>query len=254
MAGWLNNLFDGSGSHTPDAIVETIKRRYFPELWFLVESWLSLAKARAVLDAGCGSGLVSEALAKSGWRVTCFDPDLASLIAVQKKFTAASLEGRFEQGAPEALPFNKDCFDAVVSMNLLEFCDDPIRAAIEMARVLRPGGRAVIATFNRLSPWGLGAVARAVRKDDRNRTCRPLGKRELVRALRAAQFEIDCIKERAHYLPSPWKIGKFKFPIAGCFVALVFKPVRSEFSGDGDTHTRLSRNPVAISKDAKKGR
>ena len=43
--------------------------------------------------------------------------------------------------AAERLPFVDDCFDAVLSLNVLEHVKDPFQAARELLRVLKPGGR-----------------------------------------------------------------------------------------------------------------
>lgn len=51
------------------------------------------------------------------------------------------------------LPFGDATFDAIYSMGTIEHFDDFDRAVAEMARVLRPGGRAIVGVPNRLDPF-----------------------------------------------------------------------------------------------------
>jgi SAM-dependent methyltransferase len=51
------------------------------------------------------------------------------------------------------LPFRADSFDAIYSMGTIEHFDETVRAVEEMARVLKPGGRAIIGVPNRHDPF-----------------------------------------------------------------------------------------------------
>src|SRR5690606_30971772 len=59
----------------------------------------------------------------------------------------------FALGAAEELPYPDDAFDLVLSHEVLEHVADDGLAAREIARVLRPGGRAIIFAPNRLYPF-----------------------------------------------------------------------------------------------------
>lgn len=59
----------------------------------------------------------------------------------------------FVAGRVEALPFPGGSFDLVTAMTVLCFVSDPARAVRELSRVLRPGGRLVIAELGRWSLW-----------------------------------------------------------------------------------------------------
>ena len=111
----------------------------------------------------------------------------------------------------------------MVSINSLEFVHNPAEALQEISRVLVPGGRAVIATFNKISPWGMTGVARLIRPEPDPSTPRFVSKADLTRLLKAAGLVVDGIKERACYLPSSSALGKLKLPLAGAFVAMVSK-------------------------------
>jgi SAM-dependent methyltransferase len=53
-----------------------------------------------------------------------------------------------------SLPFGDDSFDAIYSMGTIEHFDETERAVEEMARVLKPGGRAIVGVPNRHDPFG----------------------------------------------------------------------------------------------------
>ena len=51
------------------------------------------------------------------------------------------------------LPFRENTFDAIYSMGTIEHFDETERAVEEMARVLKPGGRAIVGVPNRYDPF-----------------------------------------------------------------------------------------------------
>jgi len=56
-------------------------------------------------------------------------------------------------GDVRILPFRDGSFDAIYSMGTIEHFDETERAVVEMARVLKPGGRAIIGVPNRYDPF-----------------------------------------------------------------------------------------------------
>ena len=56
-------------------------------------------------------------------------------------------------GLPQALPFDGECFDAVVLFHVLEFEKEPEAVLSEAGRVLKPEGRLIIAGINPWGPW-----------------------------------------------------------------------------------------------------
>jgi ubiquinone/menaquinone biosynthesis C-methylase UbiE len=102
-----------------------------------------------VLDVACGTGILTRTVAQrvgTGGSVVGLDMNEGMLAVATRK--APQIEWR--QGKAEALPFNADHFDAVVSQFGLMFFENRAVALQEMLRVLRPGGYLVIAVWDSL--------------------------------------------------------------------------------------------------------
>jgi 2-polyprenyl-3-methyl-5-hydroxy-6-metoxy-1,4-benzoquinol methylase len=115
-----------------------------------------------VLDAGMGGGRLVEALAARGWRVTGADVSEAMVELARRRVPEASLV----VSPVEKLPFEAGSFDAVTALGVLEFASDLDAALRELARVLRPGGRAVLSwpNFGGLyTAWRGGVLYRVAR-------------------------------------------------------------------------------------------
>jgi ubiquinone/menaquinone biosynthesis C-methylase UbiE len=65
------------------------------------------------------------------------------LAACRQRFAGRNI--RLFLGEAEALPFHDRTFDHVLSFGALNYFNDPLRALQEMARVVKPGGRVVVA-------------------------------------------------------------------------------------------------------------
>jgi 2-polyprenyl-3-methyl-5-hydroxy-6-metoxy-1,4-benzoquinol methylase len=209
-----------------ERVLASVRTLYFPEIWYILESFFLTAKERRVLEVGYGIGMVAEALAKSGWKIAVVDPSPPALADLRTRFETAGLPGAFESTEADTLPYPAHSFEFVVCINTLEFTSDPNGVVREIARVLKPGGKAVVATFNKRSPWGLSSVARAVRKDGAQRTARCMTKPEFARLFKNNRLHVVEIKDRAAYLPGTTRMSKLPLPLTGSFVALVVKPVR----------------------------
>lgn len=121
----------------------------------------SLAQARPgdrVLDLGCGTGALSEAMARvvaPGGSVLGIDPSEPMCRRARRRVQQA----RFEVMAAEALDLPDESIDVVVSALAIHHIDEPARPAAfaQAARVLRPGGQLMVADFR--PPAGrLGAL------------------------------------------------------------------------------------------------
>ncbi|MEZ4417362.1 MAG: methyltransferase domain-containing protein [Gemmatimonadota bacterium] len=108
-----------------------------------------LTPGERVLDVACGTGALTRvAAARVGpaGSITGLDANPEMLEVAQR--VAPGLEWR--RGRAEALPFDDDNFDAVVSQFGFMFFDDQVGALREMMRVLRPGGRLAVSVCDAL--------------------------------------------------------------------------------------------------------
>ncbi len=100
-----------------------------------------------VLDVAAGNGNATLAAARRGCRVTSTDYVAALLERGEERARAERLEVSFRVADAEALPFEDASFDAVLSTFGVMFSPDQVKAASELARVCRPGGRIGLANW-----------------------------------------------------------------------------------------------------------
>jgi ArsR family transcriptional regulator len=94
-------------------------------------------------DLGCGTGQVSAALAPFVAQVIAVDASAAMLQAAKKRLNRFD-NVELRRGELEGLPIDDGRLDAATSMLVLHHVPEPERALDEIARVLKPGGRAII--------------------------------------------------------------------------------------------------------------
>ena len=100
-----------------------------------------------VLDVAAGNGNATLAAARRGCLVTSTDYVAALLERGQDRARAEHLEVTFQVADAEALPFADSSFDAVLSTFGVMFAPDQAKAAKELARVCRRGGRIGLANW-----------------------------------------------------------------------------------------------------------
>ena len=144
---------------------ELYDRFFVPALF---DQWpgtlLDLAEVRAgddVVDVGCGTGVLALAALGRGGAVVGVDPNAGMLAVAWRR----SSEVTWLEGVAEQLPLDADSASVVASQFALMFFVDRAGAVAEMRRVLRPGGRLVIATWTRVSEIpGYDALAGLLRR------------------------------------------------------------------------------------------
>jgi len=107
--------------------------------------WLGTPKGLAWLDVGCGNGAFTEVLIARGApaAVTGIDPSEGQLAYARTR--PGTKRAQFRIASAQDLPFAADSFDAASMALVITFVPDPLEAAQEMARVVRPGG--TVATY-----------------------------------------------------------------------------------------------------------
>ena len=98
---------------------------------------------RRVLDVGCGTGTFATALAARGARVWGIDPSEEMLARARAR---GGEHVAYKHARAEALPFKDGWFERAVLRTVVHLLERT-RAFAELARVLAPGCRAVVATF-----------------------------------------------------------------------------------------------------------
>jgi len=100
-----------------------------------------------VLDVAAGNGNATLAAARRGCKVTSTDYVSTLLDRGAERAQAERLEVSFQTADAEALPFAANAFDAVLSTFGVMFTPDQDKAAVELLRVCRPGGRIGLANW-----------------------------------------------------------------------------------------------------------
>lgn len=100
-----------------------------------------------ILDLATGTGWAARRLTERGYNVTGVDFAPGMLAAARELAEARRLEIPFVEGDAEALPFDDGEFDALISAFGVMFTQRPEDAAAEIVRVVRPGGRLVLAVW-----------------------------------------------------------------------------------------------------------
>jgi SAM-dependent methyltransferase len=101
-----------------------------------------------VVDVGTGTGVLALDLARLGLRVVAVDRSARMLDAARARVAAAGAPGiELRAGDASALPLADGEADAAFAHMVLQYLPAPGEALREMARVVRPGGRVVVADF-----------------------------------------------------------------------------------------------------------
>jgi ubiquinone/menaquinone biosynthesis C-methylase UbiE len=134
---------------TPEFFAEVDEARYRRDPWlFDLFDWIAEGR---VLEIGCGLGADLEQISRRGAEVVGIDLTPECVALAERRFELRGLHGEFVRGDAEALPFDDASFDGVYSVGVLHHVPDVARAVGEIRRVVRPGGRALVAVYHRNS-------------------------------------------------------------------------------------------------------
>ena len=143
-----------------------------PDSTFLFERMTQLTldtlaprPGQRILDAAAGLGQDSRALLERGARAVCAEPSRRMVALGRQIEREQDRAATWVHAWSERLPFADDSFDAAFCKGALDHFDDPSGCIAELARIVRPGGRVVlaVASFDSLSCALQRALARLER-------------------------------------------------------------------------------------------
>ena len=114
------------------------------------------AEGKRWLDVACGTGGVTELAVRAGADVTGIDLAPALIETARERAAQQGLEIDYRVGDAESLDVEDSGFDIVTSTFGVMFAPDQPRAAAELARVTRPGGKLGLSTW--MPEGGVGAM------------------------------------------------------------------------------------------------
>jgi SAM-dependent methyltransferase len=117
---------------------------------------LRLEPGAKVLEVGCGAGLATLELARRGYAVLSTDSS-ADMVALASQRIAEAGLGDVAVSVCDVhdLPYAAESFELVLALGVLPWLHSPQRALGQIARVLAPGGHAILSADNRLRLNGL---------------------------------------------------------------------------------------------------
>jgi 2-polyprenyl-6-hydroxyphenyl methylase/3-demethylubiquinone-9 3-methyltransferase len=105
---------------------------------------------KRVIDVGCGGGILAEAMAQHGARVTGIDAGDASLAVARSHAEASGLKITYRRTtAEEMAEVSPRSFDVATCMELLEHVPDPPSVVRACGHLVKPGGAVFFGTLNR---------------------------------------------------------------------------------------------------------
>lgn len=114
-----------------------------------IDSIVNVA-GKKVLDVGCGGGILTEALAHRGARVTGIDMGEAPLSVARLHLLESGLEIDYQQNSAEEFARQHPGeFDVVCCLEMLEHVPDPASVLQSCHALLKPGGDLIVSTINR---------------------------------------------------------------------------------------------------------
>ncbi|MEM1429771.1 MAG: bifunctional 2-polyprenyl-6-hydroxyphenol methylase/3-demethylubiquinol 3-O-methyltransferase UbiG [Pseudomonadota bacterium] len=117
----------------------------------------------AVIDIGCGGGLLSEPMARLGADVTGIDAAGDTIPVARHHAERAGLRIDYRQTSAEQMLAEGARFDVVLAMEVIEHVADPAAFLRTCAGVLKPGGLMICSTLNRTNKAYLLAILGAER-------------------------------------------------------------------------------------------
>ena len=119
-------------------------------------------KDKAVLDVGCGGGILAESMAAIGANVTGIDLGEAPLAVAKLHLKESGIKVDYRHISAEDMAREQpETFDVVTCMEMLEHVPNPASTIAACARLVKPGGQVFFSTLNRNPKSWLFAIVGA---------------------------------------------------------------------------------------------
>jgi 2-polyprenyl-6-hydroxyphenyl methylase/3-demethylubiquinone-9 3-methyltransferase len=153
-----------------------------------------------VVDIGCGGGILTDAMARSGARALGVDLASKSLkVAQLHALEAQTPHVRYQEISAEALAAERPAsFDVVTCMEMLEHVPDPASIVRACATLVKPGGWVFFSTLNRNAKSFLFAILGA----EYVLNLLPRGTHEYAKFIRPSELARDCRAARLEWKQS----------------------------------------------------
>ena len=147
-------------------------------------------QGKKVLDVGCGGGILTDAMARSGAQALGIDLATKSLkVAQLHALEAQTPNVQYREVTVEALAAERPAsFDVVTCMEMLEHVPDPSSIVRACAQLVKPGGHVFFSTLNRNSKSFLFAIVGA----EYVLNLLPRGTHEYAKFIRPNELARDC--------------------------------------------------------------
>lgn len=148
-AGW----WDADGPMAPLHRLNPVRLKYIKDAVCrtlgIVPAGQKPFKNLKIIDIGCGGGLVTEPLARLGGTVTGIDASPELIAIATDHAMAQGLEIDYRAVLSSELVKQRQTFDVVTALEVIEHVDDPQSLLNDIAKLLKPGGVAILSTPNR---------------------------------------------------------------------------------------------------------
>lgn len=134
----------------PHGLHRLLHPAWFAPVHAAVARGVAVQPGERVLDVGAGTGGLSLRLARAGARVVCLEPDPPSVAAARDRLAGYDVE--FLEAQVEHIPLPDASVDAAVASVTAHHWGDQHAGFAELVRVIRPGGRLVVAEFRAGGP------------------------------------------------------------------------------------------------------
>lgn len=108
---------------------------------------ITIEPGTRVLDVACGTGQLAFPAARAGARVTGIDIAPNLIEQARRRAEGEGVAIQFDEGDAEALPYEDESFDLVLSLIGAMFAPRPDFVAAELKRVCKPGGRIIMGNW-----------------------------------------------------------------------------------------------------------